>query len=190
MKNLSLIALMALVSVASVRLYSTSYVDITALVGSTVCTGEGSVCNQEVTLTKTGGGLINAIAASKFSLDTKTAKVDKDLGAIDSDKKADINISVKDDGHTLYSFMPKDGKKTFVAFQSLVPGAGKLGHGRVIVTLYRQVEGQTKDDWQWRGSFSLDRKKITPEEGFVTEEFKVTPDGKFEDPAGSRFAIS
>lgn len=190
MKNLrALTALVGLLA-ANSGLQATSYVDITAVVGSSVCTGEEAECNQRITLMRGGGGgLINAIAGQRLNLDVKAVDVN-DLGVISSNSKKDIELSVKDDAQTVYSFQPKDGTKRFVIFKSSVPGKGKAGSGRVLVTMYSQREGENPQEWTWRGAFSLDLSKLKPEDGKVVEQFTVTPNGRFEDIKGDKFAIS
>ncbi len=177
-------------------------VNVDALFANSVCTGENAVCNQTVTSIKGGGGggalggilgkaggLLNAIAAEKFEVDSATSKV-VDLGKIDADRDETLNISAKDNGYTIYSFVPADtGKKTYVAFRSSVPGAGKPGHGSINVNVYRQFAGEDSTAWTWRAGFTINLKKVTPnKEGMVTEMFTIGTDGNLQDPAGNKFA--
>lgn len=180
-----------LLSLGTALLYGAAVVDITAVVGSSVCTGKKAHCDQTIELTRGGGGgLLNAISGNSFKLDVAQAKDRKDLGIIDKNTDENIELSVNDGGYTVYSFEPKEtGKQTFVAFQSSLPGKGRPGQGRVVVSMYRQFKGDKATDWEWRGSFALDRSQLKPEGGKVALPFILDEEGKFQDPKGSQFDI-
>jgi hypothetical protein len=170
--------------------FATSMVEVMGAIGSVVC-GEKSVCNQNVSVSKApGGGLLNAIAVSRFKVDSSKVEVTEDFGNITEDTKKMLNISAKDGGVFYYTFTPKNGKKTFVAVESNVPGKGKLGHGQIFVTMYAQKAGDKTTEWTWKASYPIDLSKVTPEDNKVMEEFTITAAGTFEDPFGSRIVIA
>lgn len=175
-------------------------VNVDALVAASVCTGDGAVCNQTVTNIKGGGGaplgaiggLLNAIAEEEGAFAADTAVVDvTDLGKIDSDRTEDIKISAKNGDYKIYSYVPaKTGKKTFAAFKSEVPAAGKPGAGTLNVTIFRQIEGEPSTLWTWRAGYPINLKKVKPVDGAVTQSFKIGTDGNVQDQVGNKFAVA
>lgn len=130
------------------------------------CTGLGAICQQQA-------GKLNAIG-DVVHIDTSKYAV-TNLGNIAEEKLVTLALPEKQGDKVLYSFTPSTGefagKQVFAAFDYLVSRPGTKIAGKIVVMLYRSLEGAKATEWTEIATITLKPKDA----GIKAKDLKLEP---------------
>ena len=183
MKKLTKLALITTLGVLMTPSLYSGLIDIDIKIGVTTCTGGASTCSTTI-----------SAMGEVVELDVAKLPV-KDLGTISQDQVINLTIPANKDDKNVYSYTPSEGEltgtKIYLTLDNQPPRAGTRLAGKTVIKMYRQLEGNTPNQWIDVGEiYTVQKDKTLPvnelpftfkKDGNLETENpnKVLPDGTF-----------